>query len=163
MRKKKVISFLVPLAASLFALLTIGCFFLPSVQAITSQGETILLPGYLVLFGGEYVVELPSGLYAFSFRVNLALLALTQALLLSAVSCFLGRSSPFNRYFSLGFFFVATICLFFYREWLCLFSPIPKDGLEFAYGHYLMIIFALIALGLSLFQVVLSFFTIRRT
>ena len=128
------------------------CMLLPMLKVKTYAGETISLPGITILFGGVVEQELPSGVYSFSFNVNLYLLVLSQGFLLSAIACLLGRQSRFNRIFSISLAGASMIALLFARRFVCLASPITYEGLEYDFGFALSFI---LCLGALVWEVIL--------
>ena len=131
---------------SLLLSVALCSLFLPLLSVMTPAGETISFYGWNILAGGPIVAELPSGVYSFSFRVNIYLLVATQAYLLSVISCFLGRQSIFNRAFSLVTALGAAVLVGLNPLVIPQFSSLPANSVSFAYGSYLSIGFAGVAI-----------------
>ena len=123
-----------------------GCMLLPLLKTETAFNETIEFSGVLLLFGGTLTRELGSGVYSFTFNVNVYLLIVSQGFLLSAISCLLGRMSRFNRVFSLALGLASVVALCFAKRFVALSSPIAYDGLEFHYGFSIGLSLAIVSL-----------------
>ena len=135
----------------------LGMMFLPLLSMATVGDEAVLFGGATLLFGGDIVAELPSGIYAFHFDVNIPILIITQAYLLGAVSCFLGTQSKFNRIFSMLLLLTGSVAMFFLPEMVIPTSTLTREGLGFAYGLYLCVGFAAASFTGQLVELILLF------
>lgn len=128
--------------------------FLPLLQTNTPAGETVYFHGFPIFFGGKVEQVFPSGLYTFNFETNIPMLVSTQALLLSAVACYLAKQSRINRAISMLLLTASIVILCLGRTLVPGTSSLTVDGLEFSYGFYLVLIIAIpcfVAEGASLF------------
>ena len=147
---------LVTIACFVFMLLALGALFLPLVFAKTYAGERIDFFGYMAMFGGRVEQTLPSGVYSFSFEVNVPLLVLTQAFLLASVACLLSRTSYFNRVFALVLTLGSVMGLCFVKAWIVSKSSLTGDGLGLGYGFVLSFVFATLAIALEILLLVFA-------
>ena len=138
------VRYAINLISALSFLFAVGMMFLPLVQVSTLAGETIPFFGANLIFGGIIETTLPSGVYSFSFSMNIFLLIITQAFILGAVSCYLARVSIFNRIVSFLLGLAAFIVLFFTPMFITRTSSLPAEGTLYSYGFYLSAFFGLL-------------------
>ena len=146
------------IVATALLLAALGLMFLPLLKTSTGAGEEILFYGSTLLFGGKIDLELPSGVYSFSFQTNIYLLITTQTFLLGAISCLLAKQSSFNRVFSLVLSIAGIVLLALSPTTVARSSTLSQKDFAFAYGFILSVVCAglavLIEAGLLCFALI---------
>ena len=143
------------IVSAVLFLLSLGSLFLPILKVSTATNESIRFFGWTVLFGGTVEATTESGIYSFSFGVNIGLLITMQGLLLSAAACFLCGRSKVNRVFAAVLSLASLVALFFTRNFVAMSSAVAPTGLAFAFGWWMAVGFAGIGIyaeGMSIFS-----------
>ena len=136
----------------------LGLLFGPILETSTLAQETISFPGLWVFFGATPEIVLPSGLYAFSFRLNPGLLIGGMALILALISALIDWGSRWNKLITTGLALVSFGILLFLRPLAVSSSSLVMDGLRLGPCS----IFSLVLLGLAIALSFTAFLVLRR-
>ena len=128
---------LIYLAAAL-CLIGIILFFFPILGVFTESGELATFDTFCLLFGGQCVVKLPSGTYAFYLNTNAAFIIMAQFFLLCLIACIFGKNSPLHIGLALGFLLIGLVLFAFARTFaFAINEGIPSTDIGFSPAYYL--------------------------
>jgi len=144
-------------SASILGFGALGSSFLPLLKMETAGGEWIYFQSFPIFFGGEESFALSDSTYFFDFGINIYLLVALQLFLLGGLSTALGRKSPRNLLFGFVLYTGASAMAGLTPIWTRMVNPaITSSGLHLAYGYFLMLAFAVLALGATALSLVMS-------
>ena len=126
--------------AAFLCFLGIILFFFPILGVFTEQGELATFDTFSLLFGGECVVRLPSGLYSFYLNTNVAFIIMAQLFLLCFIACIFGKNSPVHIGLAIGFLVIGLTLFLFARTFaFAVNEGIPSTDIGFSPAYYLAV------------------------